>query len=72
MSDIAEILRGYTRAYPVDIFPPLVYRDKSESPTIIARAAAEMMRHISKDLLRAAEEIDNLRAENQRLMEGYK
>lgn len=59
--DIYDLLRGFEHAYPKDVFPPLTDRETVENSEIIAKASAQMGRHMAQFTTQAAEEIARLR-----------
>jgi len=65
--DVYDLLRGFEQAYPKDAFPPLTDREIVEHSEIIAKASAQMGRHMAQFTTQAADEIARLRV---RLLEA--
>ena len=61
--DIYDLLRGFEQAYPKDVFPPLTDRESVEHSDIIAKASAQMGRHMAQFTTQAADEIARLRVQ---------
>jgi hypothetical protein len=61
--DIYDVLRGFEQAYPEDIFLPLTDKEIEEHSQLIAKASAQMGRHMAKFTTQAADEIARLRVQ---------
>jgi hypothetical protein len=59
--NIYDLLRGFEQAYPKDVFPPLTDQETAEHSEIIAKASAQMGRHMAQFTTQAADEIARLR-----------
>jgi hypothetical protein len=59
--DIYDVLRGFEHAYPEDVFLPLTDKEGEEHSQIVARASAQMGRHMAQFTKQAADEIARLR-----------
>jgi hypothetical protein len=60
LEDFVNTLRGFTKAYPEDIFLPLTEEQIKEHSLVITRASAGMGRHLAKFFAQAAEHIEAL------------
>jgi hypothetical protein len=61
--DIYDVLRGFEHAYPQDIFLPLTDKEIEEHSHIVAKASAQMGRHMAQFTTQAADEIARLRVQ---------
>jgi hypothetical protein len=61
--DIYEVLRGFEHAYPKDVFLPLADQEVEAHSDIVARASAQMGRHMAQFTKQAADEIARLRVQ---------
>lgn len=62
ISDFIDTLRGFTKAYPEDIFTPLTEAERKQMGSLLDRASAGMGRHMAKFMAQAADMIERLAA----------
>ena len=71
---IADYLRGYSKAYPIDIFPEcdrkLLKLMQDDYQGMSGRIWAESGRNFARIALEGADELDRLEMENERLEEN--
>jgi hypothetical protein len=65
MTDLVDVLRSFSEAYPVEVFPPLADDVRAaiirEHPGAIDRISAGMGRHFAPHAAEAANELEQLR-----------
>jgi len=69
---IADHLRAYSKAYPIEVFPKVdeatVEVCHKTFPHLVSGIYAESERNFARQALEGADELDRLEAENERLL----